>query len=127
MKITMKVVLVTGLVLASGCSHPPIQTAPWHKTVSGQISEINKNDYYFVVSSQDPANGITRIFQLKPDSLTRYQNAVGFRDVQIGDWVAVDFTQNTKGELMANHITLKKGKIEDQPEESENKKHSFLE
>lgn len=117
--------LILALLMVAGCSHPPIQTAPWYHQISGSISEINRDDYRIVVNSPDEETGITRIFQLKPDNSTRYRNAAGFRDLRAEDSVTVDFTQNQKGEFVPTNIIVTRKKIEE-PEEKP-KKHGLLE
>lgn len=119
--------LVFGLLFVLGCAHPPVQVAPWYQNTSGMISEINGDDFWFVVSSQDSGSDVTRIFQFKTDASTRYQNAVGFRDLTIGDEADVDFIQNSKGAFVATHVALKKKMVEDEPQSSEPKKSVFLE
>ena len=123
-----KDVWILALVLAvTGCAHPPILTAPWHKRASGFISEIDKNDFRFVVSDLNSETGVTQVFQFKTDASTQYNHAAGFSDLNAGDWAAVDFIQSDKGQFVAQVITLRKHAPEELPKKSGKQKPSFLE
>ena len=125
---TNKKIWILALCLAViGCAHPPIQTSPWYKQISGSVSEINKDDFRFIVSVLNADTGVTQIFQFKTDASTRYVHAAGFSDLGIQDWTVVDFIQNDKGELVAQNITVRKRAPEELPKKSEKQKHSFLE
>ncbi len=115
------------LLTITGCSHPPVQTAVWHRSISGVISEVNRDDYRFVLLSEDAVSGVTSVFQLKPDTGTRFQNAVGFRDLGKGDSVSVDFTQNAKGEFVPSRVILTKKAVEDESSQAESKGYALLE
>ena len=98
--------LVVSLVIATGIAFafPAASRAEVLKTLSGRVTEIDVENSSLRIDFQHPATGENKELVFAVDAHTGFGGIKALQELKPRDPIAIDYEENSKGQLRARHI-----------------------